>query len=409
VATPRLGITGGAWSLIVAATLLTVISIALIYSATHASPETGLHSYHLRQLVWFGVSLLTFGLAVAVPLRLHEVLAYVYYGVIIILLVALIVIGSQRLGAQRWFSLGFFNFQPSELAKVVFVIALARYLSYSKRSIHSPRKIFAALALAGLPTLLILRQPDLGTSIAFLVALVAMLYWARLPSRYLVLLVAPVFSVIASSSIVAWVVFFILLIAIILLIRPNIKFSSLIVSTNLIVGALSVFAWNQLQDYQKMRIKIFLDPGQDPLGAGYQIIQSKVAIGSGGILGKGYLAGSQSQLDFLPLRHTDFVFSVAAEEFGLLGAAVILILFSYLLYRGILIALKTRNRFASLVAVGATSILGFQMFVNIGMVLGLMPVTGLPLPFVSYGGSSMLTSWLLIGLLVNVDRTWQEY
>lgn len=406
---PRFGITGSGWSLVLAATLLTGISVVLIYSATHASPATGLHSYYLRQLIWFAVGLVSCALAASIPLRLHEVLAYVYYALAVALLLALIVLGSQRLGAQRWFSLGFFNFQPSELAKVVFVIALARYLSYSKRPLNSPRKILTTLALAGLPTLLVLRQPDLGTSIAFLVALVAMLYWAGLPSRHLVLLVAPVFSVIASSSIASWVIFFILLFVVILIIRPDIKFSSMIVGANLIVGALSVFAWNQLQDYQKMRIKIFLDPGLDPLGAGYQIIQSKVAIGSGGILGKGYLAGSQSQLDFLPLRHTDFVFSVAAEEFGLLGALLIVLLFGYLLYRGVMTALKTRSRFASLVAVGATAIIGFQMFVNVGMVLGLMPVTGLPLPFVSYGGSSMLTSWILIGLLVNVDRSWQEY
>lgn len=399
----------GGLSLFIAAALLTICSVILIYSASHASPDPRLHDYYLRQLLWFVFGIAVCATVALIPMRLHEVLAYFYYSLAILLLIGLIAVGSTRLGAQRWYSLGFFNFQPSELAKVAFLMALARYLSYSKRPMHSIRKLATALMLCGLVTLLVLRQPDLGTAVTFLVVFAALLFWAGLPSRYLVLLLAPVVSMIASSNPVAWIVFFALLFLLLLLIRPSINFSVLIVGVNLVVGALSTIAWTHLQDYQKMRIKIFLDPGQDPLGAGYQIIQSKIAIGSGGLVGKGYLAGSQSRLDFLPLRHTDFIFSVAGEEFGLMGAALILILFAYILYRGVQAAMKTRNEFAGLVAIGAVAILGFQMFVNIGMVLGLMPVTGLPLPFVSYGGSSMITSWLLLGLLINVDRNWQEY
>ncbi len=405
----KVSISASGWTLFAAAAGLTLISILLIYSATHASPDPSLHGYYLRQAVWFLIGLVAFSGAVTVPLRLHEILAYVYYFAAGLLLVGLIAFGTIKFGGQRWYSLGFFNFQPSEIAKIVFILALARYLCYSKRPIHSLRKLLIALFLCVFMTLLVLRQPDLGTSITFLVAFVVMMYWAGLPSRYLILLIAPVVSMIASSSTFAWIIFFVLLFIVIVLIRPSWNFGVLIVAVNLFVGALSTIVWNQLQDYQKMRIKIFLDPGQDPLGAGYQIIQSKIAIGSGGFFGKGYLSGSQSQLDFLPLRHTDFIFSVAGEEFGLLGAAVILILCGYLLYRGIQAALKTRNEFASLVAIGVIATLGFQMVVNIGMVLGLMPVTGLPLPFVSYGGSSMVTSWLLVGLLINVDRNWQEY
>lgn len=400
---------GGGLSLFIAATLLSVISILLVYSASHASPDPRLHSYYLRQGLWMMLGMIACFAAATIPLRLHEVLAYVYYAAAAVLLLGLIALGTSKFGAQRWYSLGFFNFQPSELAKIAFVIALARYLSYSKRAMHSLRKIVTAVVICGFITLLVLRQPDLGTAITFLVAFVAMLFWAGLPSRYLVLLMAPLVSMIASSNPIAWVVFFVVLFVVLLLIRPSINFSVLIVGVNLLVGALSTILWGHLQDYQKMRIKIFLDPGQDPLGAGYQIIQSKIAIGSGGLIGKGYLAGSQSRLDFLPLRHTDFIFSVAGEEFGMLGAALILVLFVYILYRGVQAAMKTRNEFAGLLAIGAASIIGFQMFVNIGMVLGLMPVTGLPLPFVSYGGSSMITSWLLLGFLINVDRNWQEY
>jgi rod shape determining protein RodA len=400
---------GGGLSLFVAATLLSVVSILLVYSASHASPDPRLHTYYLRQGLWMIFGMMACFGAATIPLRLHEVLAYVYYAVATLLLIGLIALGSSKFGAQRWYSLGFFNLQPSELAKIAFIIALARYLSYSKRAMHSLRKIVTTVLICGFITLLVLRQPDLGTAVTFLVAFVAMLFWAGLPGRYLVLLIAPLVSMIASSNVIAWVVFFVVLFVVLLLIRPSINFSVLIVGVNLLVGALSTIFWGHLQDYQKMRIKIFLDPGQDPLGAGYQIIQSKIAVGSGGLIGKGYLAGSQSRLDFLPLRHTDFIFSVAGEEFGMLGAALILVLFAYILYRGVQAAMKTRNEFAALLAIGATSIIGFQMFVNIGMVLGLMPVTGLPLPFVSYGGSSMITSWLLLGFLINVDRNWQEY
>jgi rod shape determining protein RodA len=237
-----------------------------------------------------------------------------------------------------------------------------------------------------------------------------MMFWEGMPVKYLLLFITPVASMIASSSMIAWIVFFALLIfAVVPLIRSSLAFTITLVAINLAVGAFSSIAWNRLHDYQQMRIKIFLDPGQDPLGAGYQIIQSKIAIGSGGLLGKGYLAGSQNKLDFLPLRHTDFIFSVAAEEFGMLGSVVIIALFGYIFNRGIRAAMKSRNSFSALVAIGATSALAFQMLVNIGMVLGLLPVAGVPLPFVSYGGSSLLVSWVFLGLVVNAERNWQEY
>lgn len=264
--------------------------------------------------------------------------------------------------------------------------------------------------MCGFIAFLVLRQPDLGSSVIFTIIFSAMMFWAGLPARYLLLFYTPFISMIASSSMYAWIIFFVLLIvAALLIVRRSPTFTILLVTVNLFVGALSSIAWNHLHDYQQMRIKIFLDPGQDPLGAGYQIIQSKVAIGSGGLLGKGFMSGSQNKLDFLPLRHTDFIFSVGAEEFGLLGALIIVGLFVFLFFRGLRTAMKARNDFMGLVAIGATAALAFQMFVNIGMVVGLLPVAGVPLPFVSYGGSSLLTSWMLLGIIANVERNWQEY
>jgi len=203
--------------------------------------------------------------------------------------------------------------------------------------------------------------------------------------------------------------FFLIFIILLYRLKPTLIFSVVFLLLNLAFGGITPLVWNHLHDYQKQRIIVFLDPGRDPQGAGYQIIQSKVAIGSGGLLGKGFLQGSQTKLAFLPHQHTDFVFSVLGEEFGLWGGLILIGLFTFLIAKGILIAQKSRNTFASNVAIGLTAILGFQVLINIGMTLGVMPVTGLPLPFVSYGGSSMLLSWMIVGLLLAINARWFDY
>ncbi len=394
----------------VAGALLTIISIMLVYSANHDSPDPRLSDDWVKQIIWFGLAAIAFFVTTAIPLRIHEIFAPVYYGVAVIMLLGLILFGASMFGAQRWYSLGAFSIQPAEIGKVAFIFTLARYLTYSRRPITSIKKIAVASSICAVITILVLRQPDLGSAVIFAVVFLVMMFWEGMEVKYLLLFITPVASMIASSSTIAWVVFFALLIfAVLPLVRSSLAFTLSLVTINLAVGALSSIVWNRLHDYQQMRIKIFLDPGQDPLGAGYQIIQSKVAIGSGGLLGKGYLAGSQNKLDFLPLRHTDFIFSVAAEEFGMIGAVIIIALFAYIFYRGIRAAMKSRNTYNALVAIGATSALAFQMFVNIGMVLGLLPVAGVPLPFVSYGGSSLIVSWIFLGLVVNAERNWQEY
>lgn len=400
----------GSLTIFIAAALLTIISIFLVYSANHNALDPRLRDDWVKQIIWFVIGMGVFIAMMRVPMRIHEIFAYVYYAVGCALLLGLIAFGASKFGAQRWYNLGFFSLQPSELAKVAFLFALARYLTYSRRPISSLRKIVTASLMCGFVTILVLRQPDLGSSLIFTVLFSAMMFWAGLPARYLLLFYTPFMSMIASSSMYAWIIFFVLLIvAALLIVRRSPTFTILLVSLNLCVGALSSIAWNHLHDYQQMRIKIFLDPGQDPLGAGYQIIQSKVAIGSGGLLGKGYMSGSQNKLDFLPLRHTDFIFSVGAEEFGLLGAIIIIVLFGFLFFRGVRTAMKVRSEFMAYVTIGATAALAFQMFVNIGMVVGLLPVAGVPLPFVSYGGSSLLTSWILLGIIANAERNWQEY
>ncbi|RME20591.1 MAG: rod shape-determining protein RodA, partial [Candidatus Zixiibacteriota bacterium] len=256
---------------------------------------------------------------------------------------------------------------------------------------------------------LILKQPDLGTSLVFFVILFVLWFWSGLSPWYLLLILSPLASLITASHWLSWAIYFVVLLVFLAFVRPGILFGVGTVIVNLGFGMITPFIWNRLADYQKLRILTFFDPGRDPRGAGYQIIQSKIAIGSGGLFGKGFLAGSQTRLDFLPERHTDFIFSVLGEEFGLVGTIIVLALFMFIFYRMVRIAVKCRSRFASNVVMGAAGILFFQFLVNIGMTLGIMPVTGLPLPFLSYGGTSLVLSWVLVALVVSAEYHWQEY
>ncbi len=395
--------------LVMAALLLCIIGVFLIYSAKHHSENPAERVIYLKQMVWILLGMLVCALTFAIPLRFYEVFSYAFYLLSILALVSILLVGSSKMGAARWISVGGFNIQPSEFAKIATIFPLARYLAYSKHSIYGFRWLASVVGLALVPALLILRQPDLGTSLVFLAVLISMLFWSGVPLLYLFLIVSPVISLICAFHWASWALFFLLLVFLLHRLRLTFVFSVGFLLLNLAFGMITPLVWNKLHHYQKQRIIVFLDPGRDPQGAGYQIIQSKVAIGSGGIAGKGFLQGSQTKLAFLPHQHTDFVFSVLGEEFGLLGGIVLLGLFALLLVKGILLAQKTRNTFAGNVAIGLVAVIGFQMLVNIGMTLGVMPVTGLPLPFVSYGGSSMLLSWSIVGLLLAINSRWYEY
>jgi rod shape determining protein RodA len=392
-----------------AALALSVAGILLIYSSQHYATAQHFRDFYLKQIIWLGISLAGCYLAMVVPLRVHEVFAYVYLIAVCGALIVLFVIGRQVGGATRWVVLGPAYIQPSELAKLAVTVSLARYLAYTKRPILSARTLLGVLLLVGVTAVLVLRQPDLGTSLVFWAVAVVMLFWAGANPLVLFLILSPALSLILAFHWISWILFFVSVLVALHHLRPSLWAALGTIVANLAFGIITPIVWNSLLDYQKKRILTFLDPGTDPTGAGYQIIQSKVAIGSGGIFGKGFLQGSQSRLDFLPARHTDFIFSVAGEEFGFLGAVIIIGLFALLLWRMISIGFLARNRFNCFLAGGIMAIVGFQMLVNIGMALGLAPVTGLPLPFVSYGGSSLMAFWFMIGLLANVHRHWQEY
>jgi rod shape determining protein RodA len=288
-------------------------------------------------------------------------------------------------------------------------LTLARFFAYTKLPVTSKRRLLLSLILTAIPLALVVRQPDLGTALVFPVILLVMWFWSGLSPWFLLLILSPLVSLVAAFSPISWAVYFGVLILFLALLRPGTLFSIALVVVNIAFGVVTPYIWGRLAAYQKQRILSFIDPGADPRGAGYQIIQSKISIGSGGIWGKGLLSGSQTRLDFLPERHTDFIFSVLGEELGLWGAMIVLLLFAIVFYRAIRIAARCRSRFASLVVMGASGILLFQFLINIGMTLGFMPVTGLALPFLSYGGTSLMLSWGLIALIVSADYHWQEY
>jgi rod shape determining protein RodA len=337
------------WGLVLLLVLLSAIGAAMLYSAANARWDP----WASRQLIRFAIGLVLM-LAVAVTdIRLWMRYAYALYFLALGLLVAVEIMGVIGMGAQRWIDLGVIQLQPSEIMKITLVMALARYFhGATLEEIARANFLIVPLMLIGAPIALVVRQPDLGTAI--MLALTAGL----------------IFFV---AGVRAW------------------KFSLVI---GAVVAAMPL-GWSQLHGYQKRRILTFLDPESDPLGAGYHILQSKIALGSGGVFGKGFLGGTQSHLSFLPEKQTDFIFTMLAEEFGMAGGLALLGIYALVLIYGIAISLRVRNQFGRLVVMGITGTFFFYVFINIAMVMGLVPVVGVPLPLVSYGGTAMLS--LMIG------------
>ncbi len=389
------------------ALILSLIGVLLIYAANYYSSVPDVKALYQKQLIWLAAGLVVCVAIFLIPLKIHEAFAYVYYFLAILLLA--ILLAFSKGSASRWFHLGPVNIQPAELAKLAVVLALSRFLGFRKTRLDEFNWVIIMLAIIAVPAGLIILQPDLGSSLVFFTLLFATILWSGMPLNRVVLIMTPVLSIIFALHWLSWAVFFFVVLTLILLSRLHIWQGVFFFFANLSIGMVTPLIWNNLHEYQKMRIITFLDPGQDPRGAGYQIIQSKIAVGAGGLFGQGFLQGTQTKLNFLPERHTDFIFSVLAEQFGFIGCLIVLILFTMLFYRGFAVALKARNQFYGFAACGLTAILVFQVLINIGMSLGLMPVTGLPLPFLSYGGSSLIFFWAAIGFLLAFNRDWQEY
>jgi len=392
--------------------LLLLIGLATVYSATTVP---GAHEgLWIRQLTWLMLALGAAWVATSLHYRAHDSLAYPLYGISLVLLVAVLAFGTSAFGAKRWLELGPLRFQPSEIAKVATVFVLARRLSHPKLDLSRFRDWFPPLLLVMVPFALVAEEPDLGTSLSFPAILIAMFYWAGMPAGTLILGLSPGFTLVLSfllnpREFPFWLTLGLGLVVVIVLVRPR----RLLLVTALLLNLGVAFAMpivkDRLHDYQLRRIETFLNPDQDPHGAGYQIIQSRIAIGSGGLLGKGWLQGTQKGLSFLPMRHTDFIFAVVGEERGLLGALTVVILYGLIIVRGYRLAAVARNGFASLLAVGLVTAFFYHVIVNILMTIGWAPVTGLPLPLLSYGGTALVVNCIQLGLLQNVALRRQEY
>ena len=343
------------WWLVIAIFGLVGIGICLIASATHSFAVTTGKAWHVeRQSLFLAIDLALVIFSLRFDYRLLKDIATPLYVFTIILLLAVMFLGHSQLGAQRWIQIGPLSIQPSEFSKAIMIVCLAAFLNKRLETLDSFTDYLPALAYAFVPFILVMKQPDLGTSLVFMAILLGMLLISGFKVRWLMYM---------SGALIA------------------------------LMPAL----WHILKEYQKNRIRVFLDPELDPFGAGYHVIQSKIAIGSGLLTGKGWFLGTQSQLNFLPENHTDFIFAVAGEEFGFIG-----------IFRGLTIALNAEDDFGTLLAVGITFMFMFHVLVNIGMTAGIMPVTGVPLPFMSYGVSSLTTNMLLAGLLLNINMRRQQ-
>jgi rod shape determining protein RodA len=395
-----------------ATALLLMIGLATVYSATTVpGAHQGLWT---RQLLWLLVALGAAWVATSLHYRAHDSLAYPLYGLSLVMLVAVLMVGTSAFGAKRWLELGPLRFQPSEIAKIATVFVLARRLSKPKLDLTRFRDWFPALLIALVPFALVAEEPDLGTSLSFPAILIAMFYWAGMPAASLILGLSPGMTLILSflldpRSLAFWLTLGIGLSTVIVLLRPRRLLLIMALLLNLVVALAMPVVKDHLHDYQLRRIETFLNPDQDPQGAGYQIIQSRIAIGSGGVLGKGWLKGTQKGLSFLPMRHTDFIFAVVGEERGLLGTLTVVLLYALIVLRGYRLAVAARNGFASLLAVGLVTAFFFHVMVNLLMTIGWAPVTGLPLPLLSYGGTALVVNCVQLGLLQNVALRRQEY
>ncbi len=350
------------WGFVVIIFLIGTVGLVILYSALTAGNDAGVvHLLFKKQLIWMGAGFIIMMICLTIDFRELDKLNLLIYALCIGMLISVILFGRIGGGSRRWLVLGFVRIQPSELMKIALIISLASaYSTAVSQTGLNFRKLIKPIVLCAIPFVLIVVQPDLGTGLLLLLIAASITLFVKVEKR----------------------VFFTFF--------------------GLCLGAIPL-VWFALKDYQKSRILIFLNPDRDPLGTGYHIIQSKIAIGSGMLTGKGFLKGTQNALSFLPEQHTDFIVSVLAEEWGLVGCSILLLLYFFLLFWGLNIAYNCRNMFGSILAFGVTTMIFWQIFINIGMVMGLMPVVGVPLPLVSYGGSSVITNMVGFGILLNIS------
>jgi rod shape determining protein RodA len=397
------GILGDPW-LAVLVVGLALFGVAMIYSAgVLDTPRRAISGLWQRQLLWLGIgAFLALIIMWKVQLRWLEWAGWPFYLLTIGMLVAALFVGTgygTGQATRRWLDLGPILLQPAQFANLAAVILLARIVGGWRAQPQSVFDLWIPIAVVVVPMALVVVQPDLGTSLVFIVVLLASLFWGGTPLGVLFMLVSPAFGLLLGFTPLLFTLYMLGLIAFILVYRPALRDTVYVLATNLAAGTVAIPVWESLAPYQRNRLLVFLDPGMDPQGAGYQLIQSQVAIGAGGLTGQGFTLGTQKRLDFLPEQHTDFIFSVVGEEFGFLGTTAVLVVLGLIFWRITRIAERTPDPFAGILAFGILSVWFTHSVVNIGMTIGVMPITGIPLPFLSYGGSFLLVTFLALGMV----------
>jgi rod shape determining protein RodA len=382
---------------------LVILGLATLFSITSTQGHAPPNALSKQTLFIIPAVILMF-MILLTPRRIIHKYIYIIYGCIIIA-VTVPFFGEKIAGTYRWINIGLpFGLQPSEIAKWVIVIALARYLSDHNLKMKNFDAIVVPFLFVLFPTIIVFSQPDLGTAFVMIIPVFTMLFWVGSRPIHLFLIIAPLFSIFTAFDVLVFSIWAGIMAVVIFLARLKLWHALGLFFSNLFLGLIFPLIWGSLRSYQQNRILTLFDPELDPLGAGYQIIQSKTALGSGGFLGKGWGEGTQTHLKFLPVQESDFIVSVIGEEFGFLTLLIMLVLFSWLIIKIIGLALNATDRFSSLVLVGISTIFLTHVFVNCAMTAGMIPVKGLPLPFISYGGSFLLSCFMMVGFVLNFGR-----
>lgn len=397
------------YPLAMVALLLTAFGIAVVYSAGQTEvPNAAVQNAWIRQLTWLAIGMTAFLVVTRMSVRFLEWAALPAYLIGCGLLVLTLIIGTGAGTAESmkgWIAIGGRRLgQPSEFAKIAVAMMLARVLASTKVAPKSLVDLIKPGIVVLIPWVLVMLQPDLGTSLVFIGLFFAMLFWSGASGTLLLLAASPVISLLfGGSTWWLWATWFILLLVVVWLYKPFVVEGVVLVVANLTMGVAAPVVWDKLEPHQQNRLLTFLDPSRDPKRSGYQVLQSRIAIGSGGWTGKGYTEGSQKRNGFLPEQHTDFIFAVVGEELGFIGVSLALTLFLLLFLRIIRVAMRASDSFSSLVAFGLAGSWFVHVIVNVGMTINLMPITGIPLPFFSYGGSFLLACWIAVGILVRIS------
>lgn len=396
------------WGTFFIVLLLLTIGLISVYSATYVystTYESGMSQIFVHQALSAGIGVIVMIILVFVPENILKLSSYIIYGICLLLLVLVLLIGKTTYGTQGWIQLGSFSLQPAELAKVGVLMAVAFYLSRKGTDIRNPRDFGMILLLVGVPVALIVKQPDHGTASVFLGMLLGIMFWSGFNSFLIYLIICyPVVLMFSLIGQVYSIIITVILSAFVIRFRRRFWVSVLSIGSFVAIAFATPVIISNLQEHQKNRFETFLNPDKDPLGKAYNYIQAKMAIGSGGLYGKGFLHGTQTQLKYIPKQWTDFIFSVPSEEFGFIGSTMVLLLLSILILRALRIAYISENRYFSIISIGIATVLAYHTIINIGMDIGLLPVMGIPLPFLSAGGTSLMVNCIMAGLLLNFYR-----